>query len=134
MRWEDEGVLLSVRKYGENSALIELLTQSHGKRVGLLRGAFKKNIRPIIQQGNQLQITWSSRLEFSLGEFKVELLKSRFYSITRSKEKIHLLNLVCTICSAYLPERDSMNNLYKRTINLLEADTIPNFGSRVVNG
>ena len=79
MRWEDEGLLLSVRKYGETSALIELLTRSHGKRAGLLRGAFKKNIRPIIQPGNQLQLTWSSRLEQSLGQFKVELLKSRFH-------------------------------------------------------
>ena len=44
MRWEDEGLLLSVRKYGESSALIELLTHSNGKRVGLLRGAFSKKI------------------------------------------------------------------------------------------
>ena len=122
MRWEDEGLLLSVRKYGETSALIELLTRSHGKRAGLLRGAFKKNIRPIIQPGNQLQLTWSSRLEQSLGQFKVELLRSRFHLISRNKEKIHLLNLVCTFCSAYLPERDSVNNLYQRTINLLDSE------------
>ena len=88
MRWEDEGLLLSVRKYGETSALIELLTRSHGKRVGLLRGAFKKNIRPIIQPGNQLQLRWSSRLEQSLGQFKVELLRSRFHLISRNKENI----------------------------------------------
>ncbi len=122
MRWEDEGLLLSVRKYGESSALIELLTRSKGKRVGLLRGAFRKNIRPILQPGNQLQVTWSSRLEYSLGEFKVELLKSRFHSITRYKEKIDLLNLVCTFCSTYLPERDSMDNLYEKTINLLDCE------------
>ena len=122
MRWEDEGLLISVRKYGETSALIELLTRSNGKRAGLLRGAFNKNIRPIIQPGNQLQVVWSSRLEYSLGEFKVELLKSRFHSITKYKEKVHLLNLVCTFCSAYLPERDSMNNLYENTINLLDSE------------
>ena len=73
MRWEDEGLLISVRKYGETSALIELLTRSNGKRAGLLRGAFNKNIRPIIQPGNQLQVVWSSRLEYSLGEIKVSL-------------------------------------------------------------
>ncbi len=122
MRWEDEGLLLSVRKYGETSAIIELLTRTHGKRAGLLRRAFSKNIRPIIQPGNQLQIIWSSRLEHSLGEFKVELVRSRFHLISKNKEKIHLLNLVCTFCSAYLPERDSMNNLYERTIKLLDSE------------
>ena len=122
MRWEDEGLLLSVRKYGETSALIELLTHTHGKRAGLLRGAFSKNIRPIIQPGNQLQTTWSSRLEHNLGEFKVELVRSRFHLISRNKEKIDLLNLVCTFCSAYLPERDSMNNFYQKTINLLDSE------------
>ncbi len=75
MRWEDKGLLISVRKYGETSAIIELLTRSNGRRAGLLRGAFKKNTRPIIQPGNQLEVTWSSRLEYSLGEFKVQLLK-----------------------------------------------------------
>ena len=122
MRWDDEGLLLSVRKYGETSALIELLTRSNGKRAGLLRGAFNKNIRPILQPGNQLHVTWSSRLEYSLGEFKVELLKSRFHLITRYKEKIELLNLICTFCSTYLPERDSMHNLYEKTINLLDSE------------
>ena len=42
MRWQGEGLLLDVRKYGETSALIDVFTKSLGRRMGLLKGAFNK--------------------------------------------------------------------------------------------
>ena len=122
MRWEDQGVLISVKRYGETSALLELLTKSHGKRAGLLRGAFRKNINSIVQPGNQLQVTWSSRLDYGLGNFKVELLKSRFHTLNEFQGKIQLLNLICGFCSAYLPERYHIISLYKETVTLLDSE------------
>ena len=77
MRWQGEGLLLDVRKYGESSALIDIFTLSLGRRIGLLRGAFNKKNKSIIQPGNQLFCTWNSRIEESLGVFEIELIKSR---------------------------------------------------------
>ena len=31
MEWRDEGVILSVRKHGETSAIAEILTPEHGR-------------------------------------------------------------------------------------------------------
>ncbi|WP_374468541.1 recombination protein O N-terminal domain-containing protein, partial [Ferrovibrio sp.] len=39
MDWQDEGVVLSVRHHGENARILSLLTESHGRHAGLLRGS-----------------------------------------------------------------------------------------------
>ena len=85
MRWQSEGLLLDVRRYGETSAIIDVFTASLGRRVGLLRGAFNKNNKSVIQPGNQLFLTWNSRIDESLGAFKVELIKSRFHKISEER-------------------------------------------------
>ena len=96
VRWQGEGLLLAVRKYGESSALLDVFTMYLGRRVGLLRGAFNKQNKSVIQPGNQLFLTWNSRIEESLGAFKVELIK--FYS--KMKPRLHL-GIDCS--SIFLP-------------------------------
>ena len=122
MRWQGEGLLLAVRKYGESSALIDVFTMSLGRRVGLLRGAFNKHNKSVIQPGNQLFLTWNSRIEDSLGAFKVELIKSRYHTISEQRIRLELFNLICVLCSAFLPERVDFRELYNNTINYIEGE------------
>ena len=122
MRWQDEGLLLDVRKYGESSALIDVFTLSLGRRVGLLRGAFNKKNKAIIQPGNQLFLTWNSRIEESLGVFQIELIKSRYHSISKEKSRLEIFNLIRLLCTTFLPERVDFDELYKKTIHYVEEE------------
>ena len=36
MEWTSEGVIVSVRKYGENSVIIDTLTPTHGRHLGVV--------------------------------------------------------------------------------------------------
>ena len=38
MDWEDEGIVLGVRRHGEGHAIVELLTHGHGRHLGMVRG------------------------------------------------------------------------------------------------
>src|SRR3954471_9292661 len=38
MQWTDEGVVLGVRKHGETSVILELMTREHGRHLGLVHG------------------------------------------------------------------------------------------------
>src|SRR2546422_8284949 len=38
MQWTDEGIVLGVRRHGEASAILELMTPVHGRHLGLVRG------------------------------------------------------------------------------------------------
>ncbi len=122
MRWQEEGVLLDARKYGESSAIIDVFTGSLGRRIGLLRGAFNKKNKSIIQPGNQLFLTWNSRIEESLGVFKIELIKSRYHRISEERSRLELFNLICVLCSTFLPERVDFHELYQETIQYIEGE------------
>src|SRR5487761_2578828 len=54
MEWTDEGIVLGVRRHGESSAIVELLTRGHGRHLGLVRGGAGKRMRPLLQPGNSV--------------------------------------------------------------------------------
>src|SRR5260370_33009816 len=62
MEWTDEGIVLGVRRHGESSAIVELLTRSHGRHLGLVRGGSGKRMRPLLQPGNSVAAVWRARL------------------------------------------------------------------------
>ena len=42
MNWNSEGYVLSVRKHGETSAIIDVLTPDYGRHLGLVRGGISR--------------------------------------------------------------------------------------------
>ena len=41
MQWIDEGIVLGVKRHGETSVILELMTQERGRHLGLVRGGSK---------------------------------------------------------------------------------------------
>ena len=67
MEWASVGYVLSVKKHGETSAIIDVLTRDQGRHAGLVRGGVSKRLRPILQPGNKVQVEWHARLSEYLG-------------------------------------------------------------------
>ena len=76
MDWTDEGIFLSAKPLGEANAVAELFTLGHGRHLGLVRGGRSRRVRPLLQPGNLLRVTWRARLSEHLGGFNVELLEA----------------------------------------------------------
>ena len=113
MQWTDTSILLSIRKYGENSALVRLLSREHGVYGGVVRGAHSKNNRGVLQPGNIVNATWNARLSEQLGAFKIELLEANAAHIMQDSARLNALSAACTIIESALPERHPYPNLYK---------------------
>ena len=77
MEWRDHGILLSMRRHGENSAIIDVFTEEHGRHAGMVRGGASRKLAPILQPGAQLDLTWRARLEDHLGAYTIEPLRGR---------------------------------------------------------
>ena len=75
MNWQDKGYLISSNRYNENSSIIELFTQERGKVKGILFGATSKKIKNYLFVGNCFHINFSSKNEYSNGNFKLEIDK-----------------------------------------------------------
>lgn len=120
MDWRDQGILLSSRKHGETSAIIEVFTQTHGRHAGVVRGGISRKIAPILQPGAQLDVVWRARLEEHIGSFTVEPLRSRAVAAMSDRLSLAGLNTVTALLSFCLPEREPYVTLYKRSENLLD--------------
>ena len=120
MDWRDEGALLSVRRHGETSAIIEVFTSAHGRHAGVVRGGTSRRIAPILQPGAQLDVTWRARLDEHLGAFTVEPIKSRAAAVMGERLTLAGLNAICALLSFALPEREAHPQLYRRSISLLD--------------
>ncbi len=72
MEWTGDALVLSLRRHGETSAVVSLLTAEHGRHSGLARGAFSKRLRGVLMPGNSVQAIWRARTEESLGSLKIE--------------------------------------------------------------
>ncbi|WP_371398273.1 DNA repair protein RecO [Fretibacter rubidus] len=112
MDWSGEGYVLSVRKHGETSAIIEVLTRDRGRHAGLVRGGVGRKMRPVLQPGNKIQLDWHARLSEHLGYFTVEALTSRAAELMDDRMALSGLNAVCAIARETLPEREAHPYVY----------------------
>src|SRR6056297_2658050 len=120
LEWRDHGILLSVRRHGETSAIIEVFTEAHGRHAGVVRGGTSRRIAPILQPGAQLDLVWRARLEDHIGAFQVEPQRSRAAAAFSGRLPLAGLNAVTSLLGFVLPERAAHPRLYTRSERLLD--------------
>ncbi|WP_299142588.1 DNA repair protein RecO [uncultured Tateyamaria sp.] len=120
MEWRDTGILLSVRRHGETSAIIDVFTPDRGRHAGVVRGGTSRKIAPILQPGAQLDVAWRARLEDHIGSFAVEPVRSRAALVMGDRLALAGLNAVTALLAFCLPEREAHLPLYRRTEQLLD--------------
>ena len=120
MEWRDEGVILSVRRHGETSAIAEILTAEHGRCLGLVRGGRSRTQRPVLQPGNIVQTTWRARLEEHLGHFTLEALSLRAGAIMDEPFRLAGLSTLAGLAQL-LPEREPHARIYEALRIVLDA-------------
>jgi DNA repair protein RecO (recombination protein O) len=105
MEWTDEGIVLGSRRHGEANAILELMTQGHGRHLGLVRGGAGTRLRPVLQPGNTVRATWRARLDEHLGHFAIEGLRLRAAELLGMSHALYGVTHLAALCRL-LPERD----------------------------
>jgi len=118
MNWSDEGIILAVRPHGETATVVEILTRSHGRHLGLVHGGRSRRHRPVLQMGNHVEATWKARLADQLGHMSVELVRGYAASAMEDPAALAGLTAICTL-ARLMPERDPHPNLYEVTLFVL---------------
>jgi DNA repair protein RecO (recombination protein O) len=120
MQWEDQGIILSIRRHGETSAIAEVLTENHGRTLGLVRGGRSRQQRPTLQSGNVVTLTWRARIEDHLGTFVMEPLKLWAGIIMESAYRLAGVTTLAVLAQT-LPEREPHRRIFEATRIVLEA-------------
>ena len=137
MQWRDQGIILTLRKYGEFDAILEVLTRDHGLCCGIVKGGLGRRQRGNIQPGNEIDVTWRGRLSSHLGLYNVEVKNARSVAFLYTPSKLAALNSVTAVLSVALPENEVHSLLldgllaFLDTLNLAQ-DNILNWGPLLV--
>jgi DNA repair protein RecO (recombination protein O) len=113
MDWIDDGIVLSARKHGEAAAIVTLLTRSHGRHAGMVRGGAGSRARGLYQPGNLLRASWRARLSEHLGNYSCELMRSHAAAVLDDPLPLLALSAACAMVDAALPEREPHATLFE---------------------
>ena len=112
MEWADEGIVLSVRKHGERAVIAMLLTPSHGRHAGLVRGGSGRRLSGALQVGNRLQVNWPALLPDHLGNFNCELSEARSATVLHDAHRLAGFSAAASLLERALPEREPQLEVY----------------------
>lgn len=119
MKWQDTGIVVSTKKYGESSLILNLFTENHGLHSGLIKFSNSKKTRNMFQVGNICAVEWTGRLEDQLGYYKSEIEKSVSHNIINNSLKIDVLISLSSLLNKLLADRQVHSSLFLNTINFI---------------
>src|SRR6476620_9427600 len=132
MQWSDDGIVLGVKRHGEASAIVELMTREHGRHLGLVRGGAGSRLRPVLQPGDSLAATWRARLDEHLGNYTVETTRSRAALMLGASHGVYGVTHLAAL-TRLLPERDPHREVYEVLEAILDhLDNASEVGALVV--
>ncbi|MBB4286700.1 DNA repair protein RecO [Roseospira goensis] len=119
VEWRDEAIVLSARPHGETSLVAAVLTATHGRQRGLVRGGTGKAARGLWQPGNRVRATWRARLPNHLGTSTAEMMDAVAARVMADPGRLAVLAAACAVADATLPEREAVPQVYADTVALL---------------
>ena len=87
MNWENEGFILSKRKFRENAVILEVFTSDYGKVNGIVYGGTSRKVKNYLQLTNKIYSNIFNNIinseEFIIRGLKV---KTKYYSQKRRQQ------------------------------------------------
>jgi len=118
--WEEQGIVLSVRRLGEYDAIVSLLTENKGRHAGVVKGGGGKRARALLQTGNLVKAVWRGRLESHIGTYALEPVHNFAAIAMASPVALAGLSALCAMIETALPEREPHGIVYAQALRLLE--------------
>ena len=119
MQIESVGILINIQPFSERDAIAHIFTRDNGVLVGLLKAAnvARKN-KPLVGQVGA--VSWNARLDSQLGVFHWESEKNLAVPLMMNNDLLKIMNSVFALIYTLIPERESYENLYGRTVDFLQ--------------
>jgi len=111
MQWQDQAIILGVRRHGETSVIAEVMTRERGRHLGLVRNGRSRSMQPVLQPGNLVEVTWRARLDEHLGNFATEPVNFRAATLMEHAASLHGVQALAALLRL-LPERDPHPHLF----------------------
>ena len=120
MNWEDEGYLLSKKKFRENAVIISVFTQKYGKVTGIVYGGTSRKVKNYLQIGNKLFVIHNSKNRNKLGYLKTEIIEAISPKYFNDKKRSYVLLSITDLLNSLLPDEEIHPNIYLSLNDLIK--------------
>lgn len=112
LQFNDEGYIINLRKHGESSLILTVLTRQHGKVTGYVKNCLHKRNLGIYQLGNLVGLEAYSRVDENMLSLKIELISPMAVNFLADPQKLSALSSLCGLCNAAMPELSPLDRFY----------------------
>jgi DNA repair protein RecO (recombination protein O) len=106
MEFEDDAFVLSARSHGETGAIVEMLTQRHGKYAAHVAGAASRRMKPFLQPGARVTAQFRARTADQLGSATLEPAGEGPSVLFDDPVALAGLSSAAAVAGGALPERE----------------------------
>jgi DNA repair protein RecO (recombination protein O) len=105
VEWQDDAYVLSSRAFGETGAIVELLTETHGRYAAHVAGAASRRMKPYLQPGARVMAAYRSRTADNLGSAQLEPVGEGPAALFDDPLALAGLSAAASVAQGALPER-----------------------------
>lgn len=106
MDFEDDAFVLSARAHGETGAIVELLTEHHGKYAAHIAGGASRRIKPFLQAGAKVTVSYRARTSDQLGSATLEPIGEGPSALFDDPLALAGIAAAAAVAAGALPERE----------------------------
>jgi len=115
MKFNDEGIIISQKKYSENSLIVKVFSKEHGICRSFVKSTKSSKSNAIFQIGNLISFEFRSRIEENLGNFfAVDLVKPYCTKIIFDRLKLDCVKSLFSMLDLLFLEREKHQFLFEQ--------------------
>lgn len=125
MEIEDEAFVLSARAHGDTGAVVELLTERHGRRAAYVAGGASRRMKPFLQAGARVTAALRARTAEQLGSARLEPAGEGPSALFDDPLALTGLSAAAAVAQGALPEREPHPGAFRAFEALVSAFAVP---------
>lgn len=125
MDFAEDAFVLSARPHGDTGVVVELLTETHGRRATYVAGGASRRMKPFLQPGARVTAEVRARTSDHLGSARLEPVGQGPAALFDDPLALIGLNAAASVAQGALPEREPHPGAFMAFEALMGAFAIP---------
>ena len=125
MEFSDDAYVLAARAHGDTGAVVELLTERHGRRMAYVAGGASRKMKPFLQPGSRVLAELRARTTDQLGSARLEPVGEGPAALFDDPLALIGLNAAAAVAQGALPEREPHPGAFHALEALIGALAVP---------
>jgi len=125
MDFHEEAFVLSARAHGDTGVVVDLLTETQGRRGAYVAGGASRKMKPFLQPGSRVLADYRARTSDHLGSARLEAVGEGVSALFDDPLALHGLAAAAAVAQGALPEREPHPGAFLAFEALMAAFQIP---------